>query len=79
METNKLQCEGMPGNMNEQFDLRIFTLTEQIKNCSEEIIKSNELKGLIEFSLIKYTDGFQKGQNQYFNEKYFASSTGLFN
>ena len=79
IEQTKLQAEGMPGNITEQFELRINTVKDAISKCSEQYELSNENKGNVEFILNNYTEGFLKGQQQYFNEEVFARTTGLFN
>jgi len=79
LSQSKLQLEGMPGNISEQFDLRIDTIKDSISKCKEEYSLSKDKKGNIEYILNKYTEGFLKGQQQYFNEEVFVKSTGLFN
>ena len=79
LELNKMQIEGMPGNISEQFGLRINAIKESIFKCREEYELSIDIKGNVEFIVNKYSEGFQKGQQQYFNEVFFAKSTGLFN
>jgi len=79
LELNKMQVDGMPGNIQDQFELRINAIRESIKNCKEEYEKSSNNSGNVEFSIGKYKEGYLNGQQQYFNESAFAGSTGLFN
>jgi len=79
LDMDKLQNEGMQGTISGMFDLRIEKLNELIIKCNKEYELSPQSKGHIEFPLNKYSDGFEKGQMQYFKEKFFAESTGLFN
>lgn len=79
LDMEKLQNIGMPGNISEMLDLRIEKLNEVVIKCTEEYEKSPASKGHIEFPLNKYSDGFEKGQMQYFKEKFFGQSTGMFN
>lgn len=78
LNLSKIQNDGMPGNIIEQFDLRIDTINETMTKCKREYELALDNKGHIEFPINKYKDGFEKGQQQYYNEKFFAGSTGLF-
>jgi len=74
----KLQAEGMPGNISEQFDLRINTIKDSISKCREEYALSKDREGNVEYILNEYKKGYLNGQQHYFNEEYFVNSTGLF-
>ena len=75
---NKLQCEGMHGNLTEQFDLRIEILLQLIDKCQNDYELAMMNKGSAELCINKFKDGFSKGQMLYFNEKFLAQSTGMF-
>lgn len=78
LKHHKIENEGMPGNIVEQFDLKIDEYSEFISKCQREYELAEYNKGHIEFPINKYAEGFDRGQQQYFNEKFFAESTGLF-
>jgi hypothetical protein len=78
LKHHKIENEGMPGNIIELFDLKIDEYSEFISKCQKEYDLAEYNKGHVEFPINKYTEGFERGQKQYFNEKFFAESTGLF-
>lgn len=79
LEINKIKTEGISDSLINMFDLKIQQYRELIEKCKKELEFSEDLKGHIEYAVNKYKEGFEKGMTQYFEEKHFGSSTGLFN
>lgn len=84
LETGELRLQlikitGISAIIEEQLKERIKQVEIQIHELDTQKILSIEGEGIVSGALHHYRIGFIKGVERYQQEKFFASSTGLFN
>ncbi len=74
-----IDAEGISPRLEAKLKERISQIEVSIHELDTQKILSIENEGTIAVAVNAYRLGFIKGLERYQNEKYFASSTGLFN
>lgn len=78
LESQLIDDEDMFDNISRQLELRISKIKEAIDNCNKELELSDDLRGMIEFPINSYKDGYEKGMKIYVKEELICKSTGMF-
>lgn len=73
-----VSTDGIAKRIHDQLQLRIEELQMLISQLQRQKELSVEDEGLVMVPIHNYHDGFVKGVQSYLEEKFFASSTGLF-
>lgn len=74
-----IETQGLSERLVEQVELRIAELKDIVVKLEKEKELSAFDEGLIMKTIHQYKEGFLRGSKDYHEEKFFASSTGLFN